>query len=158
MAEAETRTCTSCGFEVAAVPAGTECPGYKGWAIGLPLRRIIEARYALLHHRCRNPQLSYLVERRNWFACERPESPVDADTLFDAYCLSCEARWVAEGAEFWNGPTLSDGAAQVMLEEAEGWAATGMYMNARAACERVIATNAQLADRANELLRQMTDT
>jgi hypothetical protein len=123
----------------------------------MQLRWFGDKGYALIHHRCRHPQMRDLLEVDNWFACERPEISVDAKTVFEAHCPSCEARWVAEGAEFWNGPHLSDSAAQLMLEEAARWGEIGNLQAARWACEQVMSANADFAPRAEELLGRLSN-
>jgi hypothetical protein len=57
--------------------------------------------HALLHHVCASMQANarrdepYFDIDRGWWACQKPNRPLDANAYFDIDCLDCAMRWAA---------------------------------------------------------------
>lgn len=101
-----------CNAEVwsVTVTGGELLPGYASSRILVPIRLVVQGDTALLHHGCGHPNNRHLVADPDtqWFACLRPDSDIDEETLFDAQCGMCEQRWVAEGHRLWNPEGVSE--------------------------------------------------
>lgn len=109
MPEQTMARCELCGVEVPAVPRESSevrdrFPAYSG---GPAFRFFESGAYALLHHECRSMQANtnwqdgerYVNRGRDWWACQEPHRPLDAETAFDVNCMACASRWEAEKGE-----------------------------------------------------------
>lgn len=82
------------------VTAGADLGGIDG-GLPEPTRSVVQRSRALLHHRCSHRTMRDYVSDGQWFCCERPEAPVDENTLFDANCPICREMWDRYGRQFW---------------------------------------------------------